>query len=81
MSPAFERLQETTVFSKLDLRSAYNLVRIRQGDEWKTAFYNPNEHYEYRIMPFGFTNAPDVFQALGNDVLYNFFHQCVFVSG
>ncbi|KAK3512668.1 hypothetical protein QTP70_020879 [Hemibagrus guttatus] len=52
----------------LDLRSAYNLVRVRKGDEWKTAFHMTHGHYEYRVMPFGLTNAPAVFQALINGV-------------
>ncbi|KAI5615382.1 hypothetical protein C0J50_8763, partial [Silurus asotus] len=48
---ALEDLREARVFTKLDLRSAYNLVRIRKGDEWKTAFITPSGHYEYRVMP------------------------------
>jgi hypothetical protein len=53
----------------LDLRNVYHLVRIREGDEWKTAFNTASVHYEYLVMPFGPTNAPAVFQALVNDVL------------
>ncbi len=46
---ALEELFGAHVFSKLDLRSAYNLVRIREGDEWKTAFITPAGHYKYRL--------------------------------
>ena len=79
MSSSFDRLRGATIFSKLDLRNAYNLVRIRQGDEWKTAFNTPNGHYEYYVMPFGLTNAPAVFQALVNDVLRDMLNRFVFV--
>ncbi|KAK3571043.1 hypothetical protein QTP86_001290 [Hemibagrus guttatus] len=65
---ALEQLRGARVFTKLDLRSAYNLVRIRKGDEWKTAFHTTHGHYEYCVMPFGLTNAPAVFQALINGV-------------
>ncbi|KAK3522503.1 hypothetical protein QTP86_016199 [Hemibagrus guttatus] len=51
-----------------DLRSAYNLVRIREGNEWKTVFHTTHGHYKYCVMPFGLTNAPAVFQALINGV-------------
>ncbi|KAK3513184.1 hypothetical protein QTP70_009766 [Hemibagrus guttatus] len=65
---ALEQLRGARLFTKLDLRSAYNLVRICKGDEWKTAFHMTHGHYEYRVMPFGLTNAPAVFQALINGV-------------
>ena len=65
----FEPLTHARVFTKLDLRNAYHLVRIREGDEWKTAFNTHLGHFEYLVMPFGLSNAPAVFQALVNDVL------------
>ncbi|KAK3566586.1 hypothetical protein QTP86_001088 [Hemibagrus guttatus] len=65
---ALEQLRGARVFTKLDLRSSYNLVRICEGDEWKTAFHMTRGHYEYCVMPFGLTNAPVVFQVLINEV-------------
>uniref|UniRef100_A0A670XUD3 ribonuclease H n=1 Tax=Pseudonaja textilis TaxID=8673 RepID=A0A670XUD3_PSETE len=56
ISELMERLREATIFTKLDLRGAYNLVRMRQGDEWKTAFGTRYGHFEYTVMPFGLTN-------------------------
>ncbi|KAI2644146.1 Transposon Tf2-6 polyprotein [Labeo rohita] len=79
MSTAFELLQGAKVFTKLDLRNAYHLVRIREGDEWKTAVNTPTGHFEYRVLPFGLTNAPAVFQALINDVLRDMVNRFVFV--
>ena len=79
MDTAFESLQGARWFTKLDLRNAYNLVRMREGDEWKTAFNTPNGHYEYLVMPFGLANAPATFQALVNDVLRELIGHCVFV--
>jgi len=65
----FEHLGKAKIFSKLDLRSAYNLVRIKEGDEYKTAFTCKFGHFEYLVMPFGLKNAPAVFQHFINDVL------------
>ena len=58
MNSDFERLQGASFFTKLDLSNAYNLIRIRQWDEWKTAFNTHNGHYEYLVMRFGLANAP-----------------------
>ena len=79
ISSAFSSLQKANFFTKLDLRNAYHLVRIKEGDEWKTAFNTPRGHYEYLVMPFGLTNAPAVFQALVNDVLRDVINQNIFV--
>uniref|UniRef100_A0A146SAR5 Gypsy retrotransposon integrase-like protein 1 n=1 Tax=Fundulus heteroclitus TaxID=8078 RepID=A0A146SAR5_FUNHE len=79
MNSAFDQVQRAKVFTKLDLRNAYHLVRIREGDEWKTAFNTPTGHYEYLVMPFGLTNAPAVFQNLVNEVLRDMIGRFVFV--
>ncbi len=79
MSSAFERLQGASFFIKLDLRNAYHLVHIREGDEWKTAFNTSRGYFEYRVLPFGLSNVPAVFQALVNDVLRDMLDQFIYV--
>ncbi|XP_016354714.1 RNA-directed DNA polymerase homolog, partial [Sinocyclocheilus anshuiensis] len=76
---ALEHLRGATVFTNLDLRSAYNLIRIREGDEWKTAFVTPTGHYEYLVMPYGLVNAPSVFQDFMHEVLQEYLHRSVLV--
>jgi hypothetical protein len=53
-----DRLAGAQYFTALDLQGAYNLVRIKEGKEWKTAFRTRYGLYEYLVMPFGLTNAP-----------------------
>ena len=65
---ALDRLRKAKIFTKMDLKGAYNLVRIKQGDEWKTAFRTRYGHFECLVMPFGLTNAPAAFQHFMNDV-------------
>ena len=56
------------VYTALDLRHAYHLVRIAEGDEWKTAFHTRYGSFEWLVMPFGLTNAPASFQRFMNDI-------------
>ena len=74
-----DRLRLRRVFSKIDLQGAYNLVRIRPRDEWKTMFQARYGLFEYRVMPFGLTNAPTVFQHMMNDMLREYLDQLMVV--
>ena len=56
-------------FTKIDLRNAYHQVRVKEGDEWKTAFRCREGHFEYQVCPQGPTNASAMFQYFTNDIL------------
>ena len=76
---ANESFHGARFFTKLDLRSAYNLVRIWEGDEWKTAFSTTSGHYEYLVMPYGLKNVPAVFQSFVEVILRDLHGQGVVV--
>ena len=79
ISDLLDSPHKAQVYSKIDLRHAYHLVRITDGDEWKTAFRTHYRSFEWSVMPFGLTNAPMAFQRFINDIFSDLLDVCVVI--
>jgi transposase InsO family protein len=79
ISEIMAALSKGKIFSKIDLRGAYNLLRVRKGDEWKTTFSTYQGNFQYLVMPFGLSNAPPAFQRWLNSIFQDLIYHKVMV--
>jgi hypothetical protein len=79
ISNLLDRVGSAKIYTKIDLRGAYNLVSIKEGDEWKIAFQTRYGLFEYLVMPFGLTNAPAFYQHMMNDIFREYLDDFVVI--
>ena len=79
MSELKERLNRAKIFTKLDLKNGYYLIRMAKSNEPKTAFCTRFGLYEWKVMPFRLCNAPATFQAIMDDLLHNMLDEGVII--
>jgi hypothetical protein len=79
ISDLLDRLRDAKVFSGLDLQSGYNQLFIKKEDQHKTTFRTPFGSYQWKVIPFGLTNAPSHFMACMNKIFHDLIGKCVYV--
>ena len=79
ISDLLDSPRKARVYSKIDICHAYHLVRIANGDKWKTAFRTCYRSFEWSVMPFGLTNASAAFQRFMNDIFSDLLDVCVVI--